>query len=81
MTAGVSIRPGRVDEAGTVLALWVEAGSAPSVTDSVERVRAVIERGDTWLLVAEEDGPPAADLSGAAGYEHQVAAGRFTKTG
>jgi ribosomal protein S18 acetylase RimI-like enzyme len=50
------IRPARIDEAEALLALWREAGSAPSVTDSVEKVAAVIERPDSWVLVWEEDG-------------------------
>ena len=57
-----AIRLARLDEAAAVLALWREAGSPPSVTDSVERVRAVIERPDTWLLVAEAHGEPVGTL-------------------
>jgi ribosomal protein S18 acetylase RimI-like enzyme len=50
------IRRARVDEAEALLALWRDAGSPPSVTDSVKRVTAVLERPDSWVLVWEEDG-------------------------
>ena len=39
-----------------MLAVWRAAGSAPSVTDSVECVRGLLGREGSWLLVAEEDG-------------------------
>jgi ribosomal protein S18 acetylase RimI-like enzyme len=50
------IRRARVDEAAALLALWRDAGSPPSMTDSVERITAVLERPDSWVLVWEEDG-------------------------
>ena len=50
------IRHARVDEAEALLELWREAGSPPSVTDSVERVTTVLERPDSWVLIWEEDG-------------------------
>ena len=52
----MTIREGRADEADEVLAVWRAAGSAPSVTDSVEHVRAVVASDHAWLLVAEEEG-------------------------
>ena len=135
----VNVREAQPDEAETVLAVWRAADSAPSVTDTVESVRAAAARDGTWLLVAEEDGrvvgtvlaawdgwrghfyrlavlpehrrrgiglalvreaeerlrgagarrfsaivlldhADAAGFWAAAGYDHQVAAGRFTKT-
>jgi ribosomal protein S18 acetylase RimI-like enzyme len=51
----MTIREGRADEADEVLAVWRAAGSAPSVTDSAEHVRAVVASDHAWLLVAEED--------------------------
>jgi ribosomal protein S18 acetylase RimI-like enzyme len=59
------IRDCRVDEVDDVLAVWRAAGSPPSVTDSAGHVRAVIERPDAWLLVAEEDGRIAGTLIAA----------------
>jgi ribosomal protein S18 acetylase RimI-like enzyme len=50
------IRECRPDEADAVLALWRQAGAAPSVTDSVEDIRRVMSRGSAHFLVAEEDG-------------------------
>jgi ribosomal protein S18 acetylase RimI-like enzyme len=58
----VTIREGRADEADEVLALWRAAGSAPSVTDSAEHVRAVVASEHAWLLVAEVDGRVAGTL-------------------
>jgi ribosomal protein S18 acetylase RimI-like enzyme len=52
----MTIRDGRAAEIDEVLALWAAAGSPASVTDSAPHVRAVLERDDAWLLVADEDG-------------------------
>jgi ribosomal protein S18 acetylase RimI-like enzyme len=44
------------EEAGLVVALWTEAGAAPSATDSVEWVAALAARRDAWVLLAEVEG-------------------------
>ena len=49
----IAMRLARVDEAETLLALWREAGSSPSITDTVEHVAAAIEREGSSVLVAE----------------------------
>ena len=50
------MRRALIDEAEALLTLWRDADSPPSVTDSVERVTALLERRDSWVLVWEEDG-------------------------
>ena len=52
----MTVRPARPEEAAEVTELWRRADSVPSVTDRPEIVRALIERGDEQLLVAEEAG-------------------------
>jgi len=44
------------EEAGLVIALWTEAGAAPSATDSVEWVEVLATRQDAWVLLAEVEG-------------------------
>jgi ribosomal protein S18 acetylase RimI-like enzyme len=48
------IRLARGDDIGNVLALWTQAGSAPSVTDDAASIARVIAHDG--LLVAEVDG-------------------------
>ena len=58
----MTIRRARSVEADAILALWAEAMSPPSVTDSADVIHALLERSDTWLLVAEENGERAGTL-------------------
>ena len=46
-----AVRLARPDEVEALLTLWREAMSPPSATDSVEGVRVLIGRPDTWVLV------------------------------
>ena len=51
--AGVTIRPCRLDECSIVLDLWKEAGAIPSMTDSPEVLRRLIQNTGAVLLIAE----------------------------
>jgi ribosomal protein S18 acetylase RimI-like enzyme len=61
----VTTRAARLDEVGAILALWREAGAAPSATDTADDVAAVIASTHSWLLVAENDGRLAGTLIAA----------------
>ena len=61
----MTIREARATEADEVLAVWLAAGSPPSVTDSAAHVRAVVASEHAWLLVAEDDGRIAGTLIAA----------------
>jgi ribosomal protein S18 acetylase RimI-like enzyme len=50
------IRRAGPEDAAALLRLWSAAGSAPSVTDTVEDVRQAIEHPEGSVLVAESDG-------------------------
>jgi len=50
------IRPARADEAEALLHLWKATGSGPSITDTPEHLRMVIEKSPDLLLVAASDG-------------------------
>jgi ribosomal protein S18 acetylase RimI-like enzyme len=50
------IRPAREDEAAALLDLWKATGSGPSITDTPEHLRMVIEKSPDLLLVAESEG-------------------------
>jgi len=52
----IVIRPCRVAECPTVLALWQRAGAIPSPTDTLVEVEQLIAHQDDGLLVAVEDG-------------------------
>jgi ribosomal protein S18 acetylase RimI-like enzyme len=61
----VTIREARADEIDEVLALWLAAGSIPSVTDTADDVRRIVASDRAWLLVAEHDGRLAGTLIAA----------------
>lgn len=50
---GMTIRQARVEECERLLELWKLVGAGPSVTDTVEHLRALTERNGDLLLVAE----------------------------
>jgi ribosomal protein S18 acetylase RimI-like enzyme len=58
----VTIREARPNEVGEVLALWRAADALPSVTDTVDDVRRIVESDRAWLLVAEHGGRLAGTL-------------------
>jgi ribosomal protein S18 acetylase RimI-like enzyme len=58
----VTIREARGDEVDEVLALWRAADALPSVTDTAEDVRGIVDSDRAWLLVAEEAGRVAGTL-------------------
>lgn len=49
----IRIRPCRPDECDKILSLWRDAGSTPSVTDSTDALRQVLEADGGLLLVAQ----------------------------
>jgi ribosomal protein S18 acetylase RimI-like enzyme len=49
------IRRAGPEDAGALLALWIAAGSSPSVTDTIEDVTRAIEHPDGSVLVALSD--------------------------
>ena len=55
MKLNINIRPCRLDECAAILDLWREAGSLPSVSDSVEALKLNLEGDDDLLLVAEDN--------------------------
>jgi ribosomal protein S18 acetylase RimI-like enzyme len=50
------IRPARAAEAEALLELWKATGSGPSITDTPEHLRMVIEKSPDLLLAAESNG-------------------------
>jgi len=52
----VNIREARSDEAEALLDLWKATGSGPSITDTPEHLRMLIEQSPDLLLVAEAGG-------------------------
>jgi len=55
MTLNVTIRSCRPDECAAILDLWRDAGSIPSVSDSVDVLERHLQKDDNLLLVAEHD--------------------------
>ena len=56
MADAAAIRPARPDEVRQVLALWQEADSTPSVTDTPGELMKLLGEAVAVLLVAEADG-------------------------
>jgi len=50
------IREARGDEVESILALWQETGSGPSITDTPEHLGMITEKAPDLFLVAEADG-------------------------
>ncbi|HEX9970104.1 MAG TPA: GNAT family N-acetyltransferase [Acidimicrobiales bacterium] len=59
------IRAATAGDAEAVLALWRAAGSAPTVTDDADSVRALVAHDPEALLVAEVDGAVVGSLIAA----------------
>ena len=55
MPLNITIRPCRQDECPAILDLWKEAGSLPSVTDSLQALELVLRRDEDLFLVVEYD--------------------------
>ena len=55
MTLSVTIRPCHSDECAIILDLWRDAGSIPSVSDSIDVLKRMIQENGDLLLVAEYD--------------------------
>ena len=60
----ITIRPCRREECPAVLELWQASESIPSVTDTMEALDLVLQRGDDLLLVAECNGRIVATVIG-----------------
>ena len=56
MAIDISIRSCRPDECGEILGLWRDAGSIPSVSDSIDALKQVLQADEELLLVAEYRG-------------------------
>ena len=54
MSGGVTIRAARRDECEDVLRFWRHAGALPTVTDTLDAVRSVVDSANATLLVAED---------------------------
>ena len=54
-TSDINIRPCRCEECAIVLKIWKEAGSTPSVSDSLESLELILQEDGDLLLVAELD--------------------------
>jgi ribosomal protein S18 acetylase RimI-like enzyme len=52
----IIIRPVRTDECGKILELWRNAGSTPSITDTVDDLKKEMQSDGGLLLVAEYKG-------------------------
>jgi len=50
------IRQCRLDECDTILSLWQETETTPSVTDDLEVLRQLVRENNELFLVAEHDG-------------------------
>ncbi|TMA48198.1 MAG: GNAT family N-acetyltransferase, partial [Deltaproteobacteria bacterium] len=64
----VRIREARAEDAAAVLALWSVSGIRPSVTDTPDHLRRLVERVPDLLLVAESDGRVVGSVLG--GWDH-----------
>jgi ribosomal protein S18 acetylase RimI-like enzyme len=56
MAKDISIRPCRPDECGKILELWRDAGSTPSISDSVDALKQMLRESTGLFLVAEFEG-------------------------
>lgn len=56
MLSGITIRPCRPDECSTILKLWWDAGSTPSVSDSIDALEQTLQSDGELLLIAEYQG-------------------------
>ena len=54
-TSDINIRPCRSEECAIILKIWKEAGSTPSVSDSLESLELLLQENNDLLLVAELD--------------------------
>src|SRR5262245_9196947 len=58
------IREARADDAETLLDLWKQTGSGPSITDTPEHLRMLAKRTPDLFLVAEFDGALVGSILG-----------------
>lgn len=56
MVNDICIRPCRPDECGVILELWRDAGSTPSISDSVDALKQMLQESKGIFLVAEFEG-------------------------
>ena len=55
MALDIAIRPCRLDECASILELWRNTGSTPSVSDSIDVLRKLVEENSDLFLVAIYD--------------------------
>jgi ribosomal protein S18 acetylase RimI-like enzyme len=53
MFKDIIIRPCRLEECGEILELWRDAGSTPSISDSIDNIERALKTSNGLLLVAE----------------------------
>jgi ribosomal protein S18 acetylase RimI-like enzyme len=58
----VTVRAARDDDLAAVLALWADAGAAPSATDDIDALHGLLARDPEALLLAEVAGGVAGTL-------------------
>jgi ribosomal protein S18 acetylase RimI-like enzyme len=56
MLSGITIRPCRSEECSTILELWRDAGSTPSVSDSIDALGLTLQSDGELFLIAEHQG-------------------------
>ncbi|WSA17916.1 hypothetical protein OHB15_01160 [Streptosporangium subroseum] len=59
---GISVRNGRLEDVGALLAFWIEAAEGTGRRDDPAKVVALIERDPEAVLIAEIDGEMAGTL-------------------
>lgn len=64
MNADLLIRPCRSGDCTTVLNLWLESETMPSITDSIEELKRLIDENRDLFLVAEVDNQVVGSIIG-----------------
>ena len=64
MFSGITVRPCRPEECSTILELWQDAGSTPSVSDSIDALELTLQSDGELLLIAEYEGKVVGTVMG-----------------
>jgi ribosomal protein S18 acetylase RimI-like enzyme len=71
--ATIVIRPCRVEECATVLALWDRAGTIPSPTDTLEELQRLVRtHGDGFLVAIRGDAIVGSVIAGWDGWRGNI---------